>query len=124
MAKVNFMTKEEEEASRKGWDQAGIDKKIQDQMIAQMRGGEDTELKKQAGFIGAEDLYSSDGDDYTIDDSAFAGAQLGTGDNETVASVAGGSNGGSGSSETNSNVNTGVFGGSAHAAKPGQSLWK
>ena len=116
------MSKEEEEAQRRAWDQAGIDKKSQDRMIAQMRGGEDTELKKQAGFIGAEDLYSSDGDDYTIDDSAFAGAQLGTGDNETAASVVGSGSSG-GSSETNSNVNTGVFGGSARAAKPGASLW-
>lgn len=73
------------------------------------------------------DLYMQDGDDYYIDDTAFSEAQIGTGDNETVASVAGGSNGGSGgngTSETNSNVNTGVFGGLAHAAKPGQSLWK
>lgn len=73
------------------------------------------------------DLYMQDGDDYYIDDTAFSEAQTGTGDNETVASVAGGSNGGSGgngTSETNSNVNTGVFGGLAHAAKPGQSLWK
>ena len=68
------------------------------------------------------DLYMQDGDDYYIDDTAFSEAQIGTGDNETVASVAGG--GGGGSSEANSNVNTGVFGGSAHAAKPGQSLWK
>ena len=68
------------------------------------------------------DLYMQDGDDYYIDDTAFSEAQIGTGDNETVASVVGG--GSSGSSETNSNVNTGVFGGSAHAAKPGQSLWK
>ena len=68
------------------------------------------------------DLYMQDGDDYLIDDNAFSEAQIGTGDNETVASVVGG--GGNGSSEANSNVNTGVFGGSAHAAKPGQSLWK
>ena len=67
------------------------------------------------------DLYMQDGDDYYIDDTAFSEAQIGTGDNETVASVAGSSNG---TPETNSNVNTGVFGGSAHAAKPGQSLWK
>lgn len=70
------------------------------------------------------DLYMQDGDDYYIDDTAFSEAQIGTGDNETVASVAGGSNGGSGNSETNSNVNTGIFGGLSHAAKPGQSLWK
>ena len=68
------------------------------------------------------DLYMQDGDDYYIDDTAFSEAQIGTGDNETVASVSGSSSGGA--SETNSNVNTGVFGGSAHAAKPGQSLWK
>ena len=69
------------------------------------------------------DLYMQDGDDYYIDDSAFSEAQIGTGDNETVASVVGGGGNGE-TSETNSNVNTGVFGGSAHAAKPGQSLWK
>ena len=69
------------------------------------------------------DLYMQDGDDYLIDDTAFSEAQIGTGDNETVASVAGGGSSG-GASEANSNVNTGVFGGSAHAAKPGQSLWK
>ena len=67
------------------------------------------------------DLYMSDGDDYYIDDSAFSDAQIGTGDNETAASVVGG--GSNGSSETNSNVNTGVFGGPARAAKPGASLW-
>lgn len=69
------------------------------------------------------DLYMQDGDDYLIDDNAFSEAQIGTGDNETVASVVGGGGNGE-TSETNSNVNTGVFGGSAHAAKPGQSLWK
>ena len=69
------------------------------------------------------DLYMQDGDDYYIDDNAFSEAQIGTGDNETVASVVGGGGNGE-TSETNSNVNTGVFGGSAHAAKPGQSLWK
>ena len=68
------------------------------------------------------DLYMQDGDDYLIDDNAFSEAQIGTGDNETVASVVGGGGNGE-TSETNSNVNTGVFGGSAHAAKPGQSLW-
>lgn len=68
------------------------------------------------------DLYMQDGDDYLIDDNAFSEAQIGTGDNSTAASVSGSSSGGT--SETNSNVNTGVFGGSAHAAKPGQSLWK
>ena len=72
------------------------------------------------------DLYMQDGDDYLIDDNAFSEAQIGTGDNETAASVVGsGGNGGNGgASETNSNVNTGVFGGLAHAAKPGESLWK
>lgn len=67
------------------------------------------------------DLYMQDGDDYYIDDTAFSDAQMGTGDNETAASVVGG--GSSGSSETNSNINTGVFGGPARAAKPGASLW-
>ena len=68
------------------------------------------------------DLYMQDGDDYYIDDTAFSEAQIGTGDNSTAASVSGSSSGGA--SETNSNVNTGIFGGLAHAAKPGQSLWK
>ena len=67
------------------------------------------------------DLYMSDGDDYYIDDTAFSDAQMGTGDNETAASVIGG--GSNGSSETNSNINTGVFGGSSKAAHPGYSLW-
>ena len=69
------------------------------------------------------DLYMSDGDDYIIDDSAFADAQIGTGENSTAASVAGSSESGGGASGTNSNVNTGVFGGIARAAKPGDSLW-
>ena len=69
------------------------------------------------------DLYMSDGDDYIIDDSAFADAQIGTGENSTAASVAGSSESGGGASGTNSNVNTGVFGGPAKAAKPGASLW-
>lgn len=68
------------------------------------------------------DLYMQDGDDYYIDDTAFSDAQMGTGDNETAASVVGGG-GSNGSSETNSNVNTGVFGGSSKAAHPGYSLW-
>ena len=68
------------------------------------------------------DLYMQDGDDYLIDDNAFSEAQIGTGDNSTAASVSGSSSGGA--SESNSNVNTGVFGGTAHAAKPGESLWK
>ena len=68
------------------------------------------------------DLYMSDGDDYYIDDTAFSDAQMGTGDNETAASVVGGGSG-NGSSETNSNINTGVFGGSSKAAHPGASLW-
>ena len=125
MAKVHFMSKEEEQHLRDGWSQGPfpLPKEIQDKQIAQMRGGEDKELKKQAGFIGAEDLYRSNGDDYTIDDNAFSNAQMGTGDNSTAASVADSSGGESGSSETNSNVNTGVFGGSARAAHPGDSLW-
>ena len=68
------------------------------------------------------DLYMQDGDDYLIDDNAFSEAQIGTGDNSTAASVSGSSSGRT--SESNSNVNTGIFGGSAHAAKPGESLWK
>lgn len=118
------MSKEEEQQLRDSWNQGPFStpKEIQDKQIAQIRGGDDKELKKQAGFIGAEDLYSSNGDDYTIDDNAFSNAQMGTGDNETAASVAG-SSGGSDGSETNSNVNTGVFGGPARAAHPGYSLW-
>lgn len=68
------------------------------------------------------DLYMQDGDDYYIDDTAFSDAQMGTGENETAASVVGGGSSG-GSSDTNSNVNTGVFGGSSKAAHPGYSLW-
>lgn len=119
------MSKEEEQHLRDSWNQGPfpLPKEIQDKQIAQMRGGEDKELKKQAGFIGAEDLYRSNGDDYTIDDNAFSNAQMGTGDNSTAASVAGSSSGGSDGSETNSNINTGVFGGSARAAHPGYSLW-
>ena len=119
------MSKEEEQFLRDGWNQNPfpIPKEIQDKQIAQMRGGSDKELKKQAGFIGAEDLYSSNGDDYTIDDNAFSNAQMGTGDNETAESVAGSSSDGSDDSETNSNVNTGVFGGPSRAAHPGYSLW-
>lgn len=124
MAKIHFMSKEEEQSLRDSLSQGPfpMPKEIQDKQIAQMRGGSDKELKKQAGFIGAEDLYSSNGDDYTIDDNAFSNAQMGTGDNETAASVAGSSSGESDSSETNSNVNTGVFGGPARAAHPGYSL--
>lgn len=124
MAKIHFMSKEEEQSLRDSLSQGPfpMPKEIQDKQIAQIRGGSDKELKKQAGFIGAEDLYSSNGDDYTIDDNAFSNAQMGTGDNETAASVAGSSSGESDSSETNSNVNTGVFGGPARAAHPGYSL--
>ena len=68
------------------------------------------------------DLYMQDGDDYYIDDNAFSEAQIGTGDNETVASVVGGG-GSDGASEENSNVNTGVFGGPSTSAHPGYSLW-
>ena len=117
------MSKEEEQHIRDNWNQLQIPKEFQDEQIAQMRGGDDKELKKQSGFIGAEDLYRSNGDDYTIDDNAFSNAQIGTGDNSTAASVAGSSSGGSDGSETNSNVNTGVFGGPARAAHPGYSLW-
>lgn len=119
------MSKEEEQSFRDRWNQGPfpMPKEFLDKEIALMRGGEDKELKKQAGFIGAEDLYSSNGDDYTIDDNAFSNAQMGTGDNETAASVAGSSSDESGSSKTNSNVNTGVFGGPARAAHPGYSLW-
>ncbi len=85
--------------------------------------GTSTNNEKTNETEAVTDLYMSDGDDYYIDDSAFAGAQLGTGENSVAASVDGSSSGESGSSEVNSNVNTGVFGGSARAAKPGASLW-
>ena len=81
-----------------------------------------TETPATAKEEAITDLYMSDGDDYYIDDTAFSDAQMGTGDNETAASVVG-SGGSSDSSEANSNINTGVFGGSARAAKPGASLW-
>src|SRR5574344_988960 len=125
MAKVHFMSKEEEQFFRDNWNKGPfpMSKEFQDKQIALMRGGEDKELKKQAGFIGAEDLYSSNGDNYTIDDNAFSNAQMETGDNSTAESVAGSSSGESGPSKTNSNVNTGVFGGPARAAHPGYSLW-
>ena len=66
------------------------------------------------------DLYMSDGDDYTIDDTALSNAQMKTGDDKKADSVVGSGGGGS---ETNSNINAGVFGGSARAAHPGYSLW-
>lgn len=81
-----------------------------------------TETPAAAKEEAITDLYMQDGDDYYIDDTAFSDAQMGTGDNETAASVVG-SGGSNGSSETNSNINTGVFGGSAKAAHPGASLW-
>ena len=81
-----------------------------------------TETPTTAKEEAITDLYMQDGDDYYIDDTAFSDAQMGTGDNETAASVVG-SGGSSDSSEANSNINTGVFGGSARAAKPGASLW-
>ena len=80
-----------------------------------------TETPTTAKEEAITDLYMQDGDDYYIDDTAFSDAQIGTGNNETAASVVGG--GGSGGSEKNSNINTGVFGGPARAAKPGASLW-
>ena len=67
------------------------------------------------------DLYTSDGNDYYIDDNALSNAQMRTGDDKKADSVVG--SGGSDDSETNSNVNTGVFGGPARAAHPGYSLW-
>ena len=81
-----------------------------------------TETPTTAKDEAITDLYMSDGDDYYIDDTAFSDAQMGTGYNETAASVVG-SGGSNGSSETNSNINTGVFGGSSKAAHPGYSLW-
>ena len=81
-----------------------------------------TETPTTAKEEAITDLYMSDGDDYYIDDTAFSDAQMGTGDNETAASVVG-SGGSNGSSETNSNINTGVFGGPTRSAHPGYSLW-
>lgn len=81
-----------------------------------------TETPTTAKEEAITDLYMQDGDDYYIDDTAFSDAQMGTGDNETAASVVG-SGSSSDSSEANSNINTGVFGGSSKAAHPGASLW-
>ena len=66
------------------------------------------------------DLYTSDGNDYYIDDNALSNAQMRTGDDKKADSVVGS---GGDDSETNSNINTGVFGGSSRAAHPGYSLW-
>ena len=81
-----------------------------------------TETPTTAKEEAITDLYMQDGDDYYIDDTAFSDAQMGTGDNETAASVVGSGVSNNGN-ETNSNVNTGVFGGSSKAAHPGYSLW-
>lgn len=115
------MTKEEEQQLRNTWTNSMVPTEAQDQMLSDLNKGVDQALKKQAGLIGTDDVYMTDGDDYYIDDTAFSDAQIGTGDNETAASVSGSSSGGA--SETNSNVNTGVFGGSSKAAHPGYSLW-
>lgn len=65
-------------------------------------------------------IYTMDGDDYSIDNSAFANAQRGTGEDQAAASIAGGSGGGS---KRNSNVNDAIFGGESNKATPGYSLW-
>ncbi len=66
-------------------------------------------------------IYTMNGDDYSIDNTAFANAQAGTGDNQAAASIAGGSGGGG--SKRNSNVNDAIFGGQSNKANPGYSLW-
>lgn len=65
-------------------------------------------------------IYNTDGDDYSIDNTAFANAQMGTGDNQAAASIAGSSGGGH---KANSNVNDAIFGGESNKATPGYSLW-
>lgn len=65
-------------------------------------------------------IYTTDGDDYSIDSTAFANAQMGTGDNQVAASISGSRGGGS---STNSNVNDAIFGGQSSKANPGYSLW-
>lgn len=65
-------------------------------------------------------IYTMDGDDYSIDNTAFANAQRGTGEDQAAASIAGGSGGGS---KRNSNVNDAIFGGESNKATPGYSLW-
>ena len=65
-------------------------------------------------------IYTTDGDDYSIDNTAFANAQMGTGDNQVAASISGSSGGGS---KRNSNVNDAIFGGQSSKANPGYSLW-
>lgn len=65
-------------------------------------------------------IYTMNGDDYSIDSTAFANAQRGTGEDQVAASIAGGSGGGS---KRNSNVNDAIFGGESNKATPGYSLW-
>ena len=65
-------------------------------------------------------IYTMNGDDYSIDNTAFANAQRGTGEDQAAASIAGGSGGGS---KRNSNVNDAIFGGESNKATPGYSLW-
>lgn len=66
-------------------------------------------------------IYTTDGDDYSIDNTAFANAQRGTGEDQAAISIAGG--GGGGGSKRNSNVNDAIFGGESNKATPGYSLW-
>ena len=65
-------------------------------------------------------IYTMDGDDYSIDNTAFANAQKGTGEDQAAMSIAGGGGGGS---KRNSNVNDAIFGGQSNKANPGYSLW-
>lgn len=64
-------------------------------------------------------IYNLNGDDYDVN-SAYAAAQMNTGDNQVAASISGSRGGGS---NTNSNVNDAIFGGQSNRATPGYSLW-
>lgn len=64
-------------------------------------------------------IYTTNGDDYDVN-SAFAAAQMNTGDNQVAASISGSRGGGS---NTNSNTNDAIFGGQSNRATPGYSLW-
>ena len=76
--------------------------------------------KATAALPEVSQIYTMDGDDYSIDNTAFANAQRGTGEDQAAMSIAGGSGGGS---KRNSNVNDAIFGGESNKATPGYSLW-
>ena len=91
-----------------GWDVASI--------------GQDFDLDIAAFLLNANGKVQNIPEDVIFFNNKVGQGIALAGDNSTAASVSGSSSGGA--SETNSNVNTGVFGGLAHAAKPGESLWK